>query len=214
MVIQQLPKVMLISDGSGASESSLMELIRRAVQPGLLLSVQVREKRLSGQALLLAVRNLIDSLGPLAGSIPVFVNGRLDIALAVGAAGVHLPADGPPVDRVRRAVPAGSLAIGASTHSAAEVRAVCQAGADYVLFGPVFATPSKAGMGAPQGIVRLTEAVAMAGGTPLLAVGGVTPENAAACRGAGAWGVAVIAALHDAADPARTLRRLACEGVP
>ncbi len=214
LAIQPFPTVMLVSDGSGATVSRLIDLIRRAARSGIPLSVQIREKKLSGEALWRAVRQVMDSLGRLEGSIPVLVNGRLDIALAAGAAGVHLPGDGPPVARVRQAVPAGTLAVGASTHSISEVRGACRDGADYVLFGPVFATPAKAGMGRPQGLERLAEAVSAAEDTPLLAIGGITPLNATACRKVGASGVAVIGALRDADDPAQTLRDLAGEGEP
>jgi len=199
---------MLISAGTGAPADGLLRLSRRACEAGIPLALQLREKALPDSELLRQARRLVEAGDP--ARTPVMVNGRLDVALAAGAAGVHLPACGVPLGRVRQAV-GEALTVGVSTHSPEEVRSAVAGGADYIIFGPVFATPSKAGLGEPQGLTGLGQAVEAAGSVPLLAVGGVTPETAGACREAGAWGVAVIRALLEAGDPLAALRGLAGE---
>ncbi len=199
---------MLIRAGTGAAPDGLVRLSRRACEAGIPLALQLREKALPDSELLRQARHLVQAGDP--AQTPVMVNGRLDVALAAGAAGVHLPARGVPLGRVRQAV-GEALTVGVSTHSPEEVRSAVAGGADYIVFGPVFATPSKAGMGEPQGLTGLEQAVEAAGSVPLLAVGGVTPETAGACREAGAWGVAVIRALLEAGDPVAALRGLAGE---
>jgi thiamine-phosphate pyrophosphorylase len=202
------PRVLFISDGAGAPFESMTRVAAAAQEAGIPLALQLREKALCGADLLQEAGRLVAATDP--ERIPVLVNGRLDVALAAGAAGVHLPAEGVPPGRVRAAV-GRKLHVGVSTHSEEEVRQAVQQGADSILFGPVFSTPSKAGMGEPQGLERLARAAAAAGGVPLLAVGGVTPDTATSCRQAGAWGVAAIRALQDAADPVAVLKALAGE---
>jgi thiamine-phosphate pyrophosphorylase len=140
----------------------------------------------------------------------LIVNDRLDVALAVGADGVHLPAAGVPAALVRAAVDrrsrgSGRLLVGASVHSVAEIRASAPF-VDYFQFGPVFATPSKARYGAPQGIAALGAAVAAATASrdahrPVVAVGGIARTNAHLPGEVGAAGVAVIRAVMRATDP-------------
>jgi thiamine-phosphate pyrophosphorylase len=197
---------MFISAGTGAPADALLRLSRRAGEAGIPLALQLREKALPDAELLRQARRLVQGTDP--AQAPVVVNGRLDVALAAGAAGVHLPARGAPLHRVRQAA-GEALAVGVSTHSPQEVRSAAAGGADYIVFGPVFSTPSKAGMGEPQGLAGLERAVEAAGSVPLLAVGGVTTETAGACRETGAWGVAVIRALLEAADPLAALHELA-----
>jgi len=196
---------MLISEGKGASVEGFLRLSRLAHEAGIPLALQLREKSLPDDELLRQACRLVQAGDPV--QTPVVVNGRLDLALAADAAGVHLPGRGVPVGRVKRAVGEDRV-VGVSTHSPEEVRSAAAGGADYIVFGPVFATPSKAGMGEPQGLLRLATAVQAAGSVPLLAVGGVTVETAGACREAGAWGVAVIRALLQARDPLAILRGL------
>ena len=123
-----------------------------------------------------------------AAAVPVVVSARVDVALAVGAAGVHLPEQDLPVVEARHLLPDGL--VGRSVHSLAAAREAEAEGADYVVFGPVFATDSHPGQPA-TGLERLRE-VAQGLGIPVLAIGGVDETTAALCRQAGAAGFAAI----------------------
>lgn len=139
-----------------------------------------------------------------AASTRVLINDRLDVAVAANAGGVHLGEKSPPLETVaewRRSAGRPDFLIGVSCHSLESARAAERGGADYIFFGPVFATPSKAAFGAPQGIERLGEACA-AVEIPVLAIGGVSCENMGACREVGAAGIAAIRLFQDAADAA------------
>jgi thiamine-phosphate pyrophosphorylase len=131
----------------------------------------------------------------------VVVNRRLDLALAAGADGVHLPADGLPVAALRRRFGRGVL-IGVSTHRPDEVERARDAGADYAVYGPVFPTPGKPG--APAGLEGLGRAAGL--GLPVLALGGVDAGRLAEVAAAGAAGVAGIRAFADPASAAAMVR--------
>ena len=136
------------------------------------------------------------------------MNDRLDVALAAGADGVHLGEASLPVEAVaewRRSAGHGEFQIGVSCHSVESARAAERGGADYIIFGPVFATPSKASFGPPQGIARLRE-VCAAVRIPVLAIGGVTLENADSCIDAGAAGVAAIRLFQETPNAAARLK--------
>ena len=152
--------------------------------------VQIREKDLSARELFQLVQTSV------ATDRKIIVNSRMDIALAAGAAGLHLPADSPVPDRWRAIAPPGFL-IGVSCHSVAEVRAAAQHGADYVVFGPVFAPQSKSTSLDPRGLDLLAQAVAAAP-IPVLALGGITNENAPLCMQRGAAGIAAISLFQRA----------------
>lgn len=124
-----------------------------------------------------------------AASVPVVVNARADLAAATAAAGVHLPELDLPAAAARRLLGPGRL-VGRSVHSAAAARVAEAEGADYVVFGPVFPSASHPGR-PPAGLAALGE-VAAAVTIPVLAIGGVDAERAAACRAAGAAGFAAI----------------------
>jgi thiamine-phosphate pyrophosphorylase len=129
----------------------------------------------------------------------VLVNDRLDVALAANAAGVHLGENSLPLEAVsgwRRASGRLDFLIGVSCHSLEAARAAERGAADYIFFGPVFETPSKAAFGAPQGIESLRE-ICTAVQIPVLAIGGINLENARACLAAGAAGVAAIRLFQD-----------------
>ena len=152
-----------------------------------------------------ALRTMAASLLPLArrAGVPFCVNDRLDVALAVGADVVHLGQDDLPLAdarRLRELCGARSLVIGISTHGHAQAVAAVAGGADYIGFGPVFATPSKLNPDPTVGLARLAE-ICAAVTVPVVAIGGITPETAPAVAAAGAAAAAVIAAIDRASDP-------------
>jgi thiamine-phosphate pyrophosphorylase len=140
----------------------------------------------------------------------ILVNDRLDVALAANAAGIHLGEKSLPLETVaewRRSSGRTDFQIGVSCHSLEAARAAERGGANYIFFGPVFATPSKAAFGAPQGVERLREVCAVVK-IPVLAIGGINLENARECINAGAAGVAAIRLFQDAADVAALAARV------
>jgi thiamine-phosphate pyrophosphorylase len=176
-----------------ASGDALLAAIARNLTKGVDW-IQIREKDLPARELCALVRRVI-ALPNHAGTAKIMVNDRMDVALAAGAAGVHLPAGSVPPRRWRVIAPAGFL-IGVSCHTLEEVRAAEAEGADYVVFGPVFAPLSKGSDLAPRGLERLAEA-ARAVRIPVLALGGVTRQNTGACIAAGASGVAGISLFQN-----------------
>jgi len=159
--------------------------------------VQLRHRRMATLAFFKLgdrLRTLCDTYGA-----ALIVNDRIDVALAVGADGVHLPAAGLTPEAARRLVGENVL-VGRSVHSTAEISALVAGPVDYFQFGPVFETASKRAFGAPQGIDELRLAVIAAAEKPLCAVGGITAANAAEVAATGARGIAVIGAIHTAED--------------
>jgi thiamine-phosphate pyrophosphorylase len=186
---------------------ALLEAIRSAAAAGVDW-IQIREKDLEARSLAALVRQVMDATR--ATSTRILVNDRLDVALAAGAAGVHLGEASLPVARVaewRRSVGRTEFRLGVSCHSIDAARAAERGGADYLFFGPVFSTPSKATFGAPQGIERLRE-VCAAVRIPVLAIGGVDLENAASCMEAGAAGLAAIRPFQESQHIAARLREM------
>jgi thiamine-phosphate diphosphorylase len=141
------------------------------------------------------------------------VNDRVDVALAAEADGVHLGQTDLPL-AAARALAGGRLWIGISTHDLGQVRAALAGGADYLGYGPVFATGTKAHPDPVQGVGRLREAVALAGPTPVVAIGGITPAQVDEIYAAGAAAVCAIGAVNDAPDVASTARRMGKEAPP
>lgn len=163
-----------------------------------LRAVQLREKDLPVRELLELATSLRDSTRRRGARL--LINDRADVALAVDADGVQRTHASLPVSALRPILPAGCL-IGASVHSLDEARRAEAEGADFLLFGPVYDTPSKRPYGPPQGLEPLRHVVD-AVRLPVLAVGGLTPARVPEVLGAGAAGVAVIAAIIAAAQPA------------
>jgi thiamine-phosphate pyrophosphorylase len=166
--------------------------------------VQVRERDLDGGPLTALVRRCVAAVR--GSRARVLVNDRLDVALAAGAHGVHLRGDSVPASRVRTLCPPGFL-LGRSVHARDEaVDAAAASGLDYLLFGTVFPTSSKPGR-APAGSPALADVVA-AVCVPVLAVGGVSPDNLGEVAAAGAAGFAAIG-LFDATSEAELVRSVA-----
>jgi len=187
-----------------------LQKIEQAVKAGVDW-IQIREKDLSGRELAGLVERAMTRVG--SGSA-VLVNDRVDVACASGASGVHLGERSLPPSEAKRLVrlrcPREDFFLGVSAHSLEGAMVAEQAGADYVIFGPVYATPSKANFGQPQGVQRLQE-ICKRLTIPVLAIGGITLANAGDCLSAGAAGIAAIRLFQDAAnldDLVRELRKV------
>jgi thiamine-phosphate pyrophosphorylase len=198
-----LVTITFITDRRRLEGRDLTTLVREAAAAGV-DRVQVREKDLEGRGLRALVGAVLAATSGT--SARVLVNGRPDVAVAAGAAGVQLPEDGLPVADVKRAWP--GLVVGASRHSVDGARRAEAEGADFVLLGPIFATPGKEERA--LGLGPLAEA-ARALGIPVHAVGGVGAGNARQVVEAGARGLAAIRAFLErpAAEAVRALRAAA-----
>jgi thiamine-phosphate pyrophosphorylase len=199
------PQVYIITDRHATNGRPLGDVVREALRGAddfrgkngrIPVAVQLREKDLLGGPLL----ELARSLGEIArtAGAAFFVNDRLDVALAAAADGVHLPANGFGGARARQIAP--TLRVAVSTHSAADVRAARDAGADFVVFGPIFDTPSKRRFGDPLGIETLRTVTGL--GIPVLALGGVDSSSARVCLKTGSAGLAGIRNILSAKEPA------------
>ncbi len=157
------------------------------------VALHVRSREMPGRNLARVAARLRETTEPRGAS--VFVNDRADVALLSAASGVHLPAGGLAVDKVRDLV-GPDLWIGRSTHTAEEALRAMDDGADYVFLGPVWETPSHPGRPALG-----PGAIEAAHPARVIAIGGVTPDRVASCVGAGAYGIAAVSALWYAEDP-------------
>ncbi|HYL86076.1 MAG TPA: thiamine phosphate synthase [Candidatus Angelobacter sp.] len=191
---------------SGGAGAALLEKVAAAAAAGVDW-IQIREKHLPAKECAALVREALQCVANSPSSrntqSHVIVNDRLDVALAAHADGVHLAENGLPPHEARQLARQRQreedFLLGVSCHSLAAAKSAADAGADYVFFGPVFATPSKAAYGAPQGLERLAE-VCRAVSVPVLAIGGITLENCSACLSAGAAGIAAIRLFQDETD--------------
>ncbi len=186
----------LITDRHQTAGRPLLEVVEAALSGGV-RAVQLREKDLPVSELyelawdLRALTSRYDAR--------LLINDRIDLALAVEADGVHLGRNSLPVTAARRIAP--DLIIGYSSHRVAEAAAALAKGADFVTFGPVFPTTSKAAYGDPPGLLELSRLCSAVGG-PVFALGGVKLENLNQVVASGCYRVAVISAILSAADPA------------
>ena len=198
------PRLYLITDRHATLGRPLPQVVAAALEGAAGraydVAVQLREKDLSGRALWELARDL-RAVTAAAGA-RLFINDRIDVAMAVGADGVHLGGRSLVVRDVHGLSP--HLSIGVSTHARAEVEAAAAAGADFVVFGPVFATPSKPGF--HTGLDSLKEVAAI--GLPVLALGGVNEKNARSCVAAGAAGLACIRSVMSATKIPETVSKL------
>jgi len=196
-------RVYLITDRRQTNGRPLLEVLEQAFRGGV-RAVQVREKDLSGRELY----ELAEQVRDLARGFEaqVLINDRVDIALALKLDGVHVPVSGFPVAEARKLLGPKRL-IGASTHSLLEAEAAEQAGADFITFGPVYATASKARYGPPVGAAALAETMERVS-IPVYALGGVAVNNLAEIGRAGAFGIAMISAILTAANPEKAAKSL------
>ncbi|MDH4098038.1 MAG: thiamine phosphate synthase [Nitrospira sp.] len=197
-------RLLLVTDRHRTRGRSLPSVLKQAVNAGL-PAVQLRERDLSTSELLLLAQEIRSITSRRA--VPLIINDRVDLMLALNLDGVHLRANSLPISAVRRLAGADRL-IGISTHSLAEVQEANGEGADYVLFGPIFDTPSKRQFGSPVGLEQLAE-VCSRSAVPVFAIGGVTRAFVPDVLRAGAHGVAVIGSILDRDDAAAATRELA-----
>jgi thiamine-phosphate pyrophosphorylase len=184
----------LITDRS-VTKLPLVEAVRRALEGGV-RAVQLREKDLPVRELLSLAQELRALTREFGAKL--FINDRVDVAVAVDADGVHLGSESMPPEAVRRIV-GRKMLIGISTHSLDEAKAAESAGADFITFGPVFETPSKKAYGPPAGIAVMS-AVKKQVRIPLFALGGVKTVNIPGVLAAGADCMAMISAVLAADD--------------
>jgi thiamine-phosphate pyrophosphorylase len=188
-------RLYLITD-RGAAARPPVDVVEECLAAGL-RAVQLREKDLEARPLLEVARALRDVTR--AHGARLLVNDRADVALAAEADGVQRTHASLPVAALRAITPRGFL-VGASTHSLGEARRAQVEGADFIVFGPVYDTPSKRAFGPPQGLAALRQ-VAGAVTRPVIAVGGLTPARVPEVLAAGAAGVAVIRDIYAAERP-------------
>jgi thiamine-phosphate pyrophosphorylase len=193
----------LVTDRNQARERDLLWVLEQALDGGV-RAVQLREKDLEGKELF----NLAEKVRDLCARYhaALFINDRIDVACAIDADGVQLGKTSLPIETARELL--GPIrTIGASTHSLEETRDAERQGADFILFGPVYFTASKAAYGAPQGLAalkKIVENIAL----PVYAIGGIKPENVGEVMSAGSRGIALISAVMAAIDPKTTSRML------
>ncbi len=189
------PYICLITPGRVTSENyesekrDTLETIREAVSDGVNL-IQIREKQIAARLLFELVSESVEAVH--GSPALIFVNDRADVAIAAGADGVHL-AEKSLAPQVVRIAFGKSLSIGVSVHSAESARAAADAGANLVLFGPVFDTPGK---GRPQGLEELTRVCRELDPFPVVAIGGIDQDNVSEIMRAGAAGIAAIRSLN------------------
>ena len=183
-------RLLLVTDRHQVRGRLLSTVLQHAIEAGV-QAIQLRERDLSTGELLSLAREIQNMTA--SSPVSLIINDRVDLAMALDLPGVHLRADSLSARAVRRIVGPAQL-IGVSTHSAEDVRRAGRAGADYVVLGPIFDTPSKRSFGSPLGLDLLRE-VCCHSPIPIFAIGGITCERVHEVRQAGAYGVAVMGAL-------------------
>lgn len=181
----------------------MVPLLRQAMSAGL-RAIQLREKDLDAAALIDLAQDLLTLQRGASGQL--LINDRVDVAMALGHAGVHLRSDSVPVSVARGLIGPNRL-IGVSAHTVDEVVRAEDEGADFVVLGPIYDTPSKRQFGAPLGLRPLEEAATRCR-LPLLAIGGITVPRVHEVRRAGAFGVAVVSSILGSADVEAATRAL------
>ncbi len=206
-MIESLPKLYLITDRKQTyKQRRLVDTVKELLQAGIRM-VQLREKDLSAAELYPLARDL--RLLTHKYNALLLINDRIDIAQAVGADGVHLGGHSLPIKKTREILGSKAL-IGVSTHSALEAESAQNQGADFITYGPVFFTPSKAPFGPPVGVNSL-QTVCNCCKIPVYALGGVKINNTVEIMNSGAYGVSMISALLSAPDPNQAVQQFSTE---
>ena len=193
----------LVTDRNQTGGRDLLRVLERALDGGV-KAIQLREKDLSGRDLfLLAERShkLCQAY-----HAALFINDRVDVAMAVDAAGVQLSKSSLPLVTARALLGPQKI-IGISTHSLQEAKEAKQNGADFILFGPVYFTASKAAYGEPQGLAALKTIVDNIS-LPVYAIGGIKAENIKSTKNCGVRGVALISAIVSAENPGKATQTI------
>ena len=189
-------KLYLITDRKQVADRySLIASVRQALKGGA-KAIQLREKDLDTRELLKLAYKMRELTARY--DARLFINDRLDIALAAGADGVHLTQNSIPADAVRKVIKE-KLMIGVSTHSLKEAKEAEEAGADFITLGPIYRTPSKLKYGKPLGLDKLGE-VSRKVRIPVFALGGIKSHRVKAAKKAGAYGAAMISEIFGAGN--------------
>jgi thiamine-phosphate pyrophosphorylase len=193
----------LVTDRRLSRGRTTLEIVQAAVRGGV-TCVQLREKNCSTREFVreaLAVRDFLKASG-----VPLIINDRLDVAMAVGADGVHLGQTDMPLE-MARAIVGDGMCIGISAESLENALAAERGGADYIGVSPIYDTPTKTDTAPPLGLEGLRD-IRAAVGIPLVAIGGLKRDNAAEVVRNGADGIAVVSAIVAAEDPEKASRDL------
>ena len=200
----KLPRIYPITDKT-LSGLSHAEQVARLIDGGATL-IQLRDKKSSPKDFLRdaeVAKTIADQ-----NNVSLIINDRVDIAMAIDAAGVHVGQSDLPVDIARSLLNKGRM-VGFSTHNLQQAGVAVKTLADYIAFGPIFSTNTKADRDPSVGLDLLASATKVVGDVPLVAIGGITAENCGAVLAAGADSVAVIsAAVGDGANITQNMRRL------
>jgi thiamine-phosphate pyrophosphorylase len=202
-MLESLFDLYLVTDRTRTRGRPLIDVVEAALRGGA-DAVQLREKDLPVAELFDLACKLRERCRQYGARL--LISDRVDVALAAEADGVHLPVNSFAPPDARRLLGPAAL-IGCSTHSLAEARAAADGGADFIVFGPVFDTPSKRPFGPPVGLSALAE-VTREVCLPVLAIGGITAERIETVRRHGGRGVAVVSAISESADPRAAARAL------
>lgn len=202
MTSKLLPPLYLVTNRHQTNNRPLLTVLQEALQAGVRL-IQLREKDLDTRSLLTLATEVLTLTRSYNASL--LINDRVDVAKAIGADGVHLRANSLPIPVTRRILGPKAL-IGASAHTSQEVMAAEVQGADFIVLGPIYDTPSKRDFGPPLGVQGMEEVQRICH-KPLYAIGGLTPGRVAEVREAGAYGVAVISSILASTSVTNTTRQ-------